>query len=42
MQVYLGIDYSQNKHDMAILNEAEAVIAQQTIGHSQDGFLKLD
>jgi len=42
MQVYLGIDWSQNKHDMAILNEAGAVIAQQTIGHSQDGFLKLD
>jgi transposase len=42
MQVYLGIDWSQNKHDMAILNQAGAVIAQQTIPHTHGGFMKLD
>lgn len=42
MRVYMGIDWSQNKHDIVFLNEASAVIAQLTIAHSQEGFLKLD
>jgi transposase len=42
MQVYIGIDWSENKHDMAILNEAGAIIAQKTVPHTQDGFLQLD
>ena len=42
MEVYFGIDWSENKHDMAILNEIGAAIAQQTVPHTQEGFLKLD
>jgi transposase len=42
MTVYMGIDWSQSKHDIVLLNEAAAVIAQLTIAHDQDGFLQLD
>ena len=42
MDVYLGIDWSQMKHDLCWMNEAGAVIAQHTILHSVEGFAKLD
>jgi transposase len=42
MTVYMGIDWSQSKHDVVLLNEAAAVIAQLTIAHDRDGFLQLD
>jgi hypothetical protein len=42
MQVYLGIDWSQNKHDAVFVNQAGARLAQLTISHTPEGFLKLD
>ena len=42
MPVYLGIDWSQNKHDLCFVNAAGAAIARATIPHSADGFLELD
>jgi transposase len=42
MQVYMGIDWSERKHDVMLINEAGAVIAQRTVPHSQEGFLQLD
>jgi len=42
MQVYIGIDWSESKHDIVIMNEAGAAIARQTIPHSPEGFLKLE
>jgi hypothetical protein len=42
MQVYLGIDWSQSKHDAVFLNPAGASIAQLSIPHSPDGFRRLD
>jgi transposase len=42
MKVYIGIDWSQSKHDVAMMNEAGAVIVQQVIAHSEEGFHKLD
>ena len=42
MNVYLGIDWSQMKHDLCWMNEAGVVVAQQTILHTADGFAKLD
>jgi transposase len=42
MQVYIGIDWSENKHDVAFMNQAGAVIADLTIEHTPDGFLELD
>ena len=42
MEVYIGIDWSENKHDVAFMNQAGAVIADLTIGHTPDGFLELD
>ncbi len=42
MNVYLGIDWSQLKHDLCWMNEAGAVVAQQSILHCVDGFAKLD
>src|SRR5205814_7552208 len=42
MPVYLGIDWSQNKHDLCFVNAAGAAIARATIPHSAEGFLELD
>jgi len=42
MQVYIGIDWSENKHDIAFMNPAGAVIAELTIEHTPEGFLELD
>jgi hypothetical protein len=42
MQVYIGIDWSENKHDIVIMNEAGAAIARQTIAHTPQGFLELE
>jgi len=42
MTVYLGIDWSERKHDVCFMNEAGAVIQELTIEHSAEGFLKLE
>jgi transposase len=42
MQVYIGIDWSEEKHDVVFMNERGAAIAQLTIDHSLDGFTRLD
>lgn len=42
MTVYLGIDWSQEKHDAVFLNQAGALLAQLTLPHSPEGFFKLD
>lgn len=42
MKIYIGIDWSENKHDVAFLNEAGAHIARLTIGHTVSGFTKLE
>jgi len=42
MQVYTGIDWSENKHDIVFMNQAGMAIAQLTVPHDPDGFLKLD
>jgi transposase len=42
MPVYLGIDWSQTKHDAAMLNRAGACLAELTFPHTPEGFLKLD
>ena len=42
MPVYIGIDWSEDKHDVAFLNEAGVIIAQLTMPHTSDGLLKLE
>lgn len=42
MRVYLGIDWSQDKHDAFFLNEAGAEITHLTLAHSLEGFAQLD
>jgi transposase len=42
MSIYIGIDWSENKHDITFLNDASARVAQLTIEHSVDGFRKFD
>lgn len=42
MSVYMGIDWSEKKHDLAILDEAGKVIAQVVIPHLKIGFRQLD
>ncbi len=42
MPVYIGIDWSQTKHDVCILNEAGAPLARVVVAHSPAGFQKLD
>lgn len=42
MQVYIGIDWSESKHDIVMMNEAGAAIVRQTIAHTPQGFLELE
>ena len=42
MQVYIGIDWSEAKHDVIMMNAAGAALARFEIPHSSEGFLQLD
>jgi transposase len=42
MQVYIGIDWSEQKHDVVFMNTAGATLAQFEIPHSAEGFLQFD
>lgn len=42
MQVYIGIDWSEKKHDVVIMNEEGAALVRMTIEHDLAGFYKLD
>ena len=42
MQVYIGIDWSENKHDVVFMNEAGADLACLVIAHTPEGFAQLD
>ena len=40
--LYLGIDWSKNKHDIVAVNQQGAVIANLTVPHNPEGFAQLD
>ena len=42
MKVYIGIDWSKEKHDAIFMNEAGQAILYSKFAHMQDGFLELD
>lgn len=42
MQVYIGIDWSEAKHDVLFMNSSGAALAQLSIPHSLEGFQQLD
>jgi transposase len=42
MEVYIGIDWSENKYDICFMNQAGAKIAELMIPASTDGFLRMD
>ena len=42
MPGYIGIDWGQTSHVICFLNQAGAIIAQQVIPHTPDGFAKFD
>jgi hypothetical protein len=42
MKVYIGIDWSSQKHDIVYLNEEGGIIAYQTIPHTPHGFEAFD
>ncbi len=42
MKVYIGIDWSKEKHDVAFMNSAGAVLAYQTIAANPFGYAALD
>ena len=42
MEVYTGIDWSENKHDVIFMNESGVVIFYFVIPHTPDGFRKFD
>ncbi len=42
MTVYIGIDWSEQKHDVVFLNEAGAQIAYVCIPHKLEGFVQFD
>jgi transposase len=41
-QVYIGIDWSERKHDVCVTNPAGAVLARLTLPHSPAGFAQLE
>jgi transposase len=41
MTIYLGIDWSEAKHDLAFVNSAGVQVAKATIAHDQKGFQRL-
>ena len=42
MQVYIGIDWSENKHDVVFMNADGGAITQVTIEHSLEGFGQIE
>jgi hypothetical protein len=42
MEVHTGIDWSENRHDIVMMNEAGAAIVRQTFAHTPEGFLELE
>ena len=42
MRLYIGIDWSQSKHDICFLNPAGSTLAQLVIPHTQEGFWQLE
>jgi transposase len=42
MKVYIGIDWSKDKHDLAFMNEAGRVVQRKVIRHSEDGFWEME
>jgi transposase len=42
MQVYIGIDWSEQKHDVVFLNETGVIIGQLTMSHTTEGLQNLE
>jgi hypothetical protein len=42
MRIYIGIDWSEQKHDVTLLNEQGAILGQLTMAHTPEGLLKLE
>ena len=42
MKVYIGIDWSKDKHNVGILNEAGEPITQLCLPHSLEGFGQME
>jgi transposase len=42
MKVYIGIDWSEQKHAVCFMNEAGGVIQELEIAHTPEGFLRLE
>jgi transposase len=42
MAAYIGIDWSEDKHDVVFLNEAGAILGQLTMSHSPEGLANLE
>lgn len=42
MTVYIGIDWSQDKHDVCFLDEAGESIARVVVSHSPEGFARFE
>lgn len=42
MSVYIGIDWSEKKHDVCFMNESGEVIIQIKIPHSPEGYFQFD
>jgi transposase len=42
MQVYIGIDWSEKKHDAVFVNDSGAIMAIVTFEHTPKGFAKFE
>lgn len=40
--LYIGLDWSQDKHDIAFVNEAGHIMAETTVPHTSNGLQKFD
>jgi len=41
MKLYIGIDWSESKHDVVFMNEKGGVIERRTIKHNEEGFWQI-
>jgi transposase len=42
MPIYIGLDWSESKHDVVFLNQAGAILAHLSMPHTATGLLKLE
>lgn len=42
MSIYIGIDWSEQNHEVTLLNEVGGILGQLAMPHTLDGLVSLD